>query len=83
MIYSLSRDLDYEYISTEHKRKACAEYIKNNSPAVLKLLMPEAEDIDKIFKVTGERIIVKLEWFAALQSYPEELVLPDFVTEVE
>ncbi len=83
MIDRLSRDLDYDYISTESKRKACEDYIKNNGITdVLKLIQPGIQDVDRIFDIRGERISVKLDLFAALLNYPEELVIPDFVTEV-
>ena len=83
MMDRLSREMDYAYISTESKRKACEEYIRNNGITdVLKLIQPGIQDVDRIFEICGERISVKLDLFAALLNYPEELVIPDFVTEV-
>ena len=83
MAERLSKTMDYEHITIEQKRKACQEYIKNNGITdVLKLMNPGIQDVDNIFEITEEQITVKLGWFAALNNYPEELVIPDFVTEV-
>lgn len=83
MLGALSREMDYWYTSTAPKRKACREYIKNDGTTnVLKLLMPDASDLNNIFEIRGDRIIVKIDLFAALKDYPTELVIPDFVTEV-
>lgn len=83
MAERLSKTMDYEHITIEQKRKACQEYIKNNGITdVLKLMNPGIQDVDNIFEITEEQITVKLDWFAALNNYPEELVIPDFVTEV-
>jgi len=83
MMDRLSREMDYDYAVTERKRKACQEYIKNNGITdVLKLMNPGIQDVDRIFEIAGERITMNLDWFAALHNYPEELVIPDFVTEV-
>jgi len=83
MAERLSKTMDYEHITIEQKRKACEDYIKNNGITnVLKLMNPWGQDVDRIFEITEEQITMKLDWFAALNNYPEELVVPDFVTEV-
>lgn len=83
MVSRLSKDFDYDCISIEQKHKACEDYIKNNGTIdVLKLVVPETQDVDNIFELEGEQIQMKLDWFAALMNYPEELVIPDFVMEV-
>lgn len=83
MAERLSKTMDYDHITIEQKRKACEDYIKNNGITdVLKLMNPGIQDVDNIFEITEEQITVKLDWFAALNNYPEELVIPDFVMEV-
>jgi len=83
MAERLSKTMDYDHITIEQKRKACEDYIKNNGITdVLKLMIPGVQDVDNIFEITEEQITMKLDWFAALNNYPEELVIPDFVTEV-
>ena len=82
----LSRALDYEYNVLQSNKQKIKEFIAkyDDQIAVAILISPESphEDHMKIFIADHDKIKVKLEWLAAFLNYPEELVVPDFVTEV-
>jgi len=83
---SLSRALDYEYNVLQSNKQKIEDFIAkyDDQIAIAKLINPESthEDHMKIFVADHDKIKVKLEWLAAFLNYPEELVVPDFVTEV-